>query len=167
MAKKPSWGLIILGIAVLVMVVGAGVLAVIGYVVYQQFAFEASPATGRSVDQEFEQVAKRFAGQKPLIEIQDGEPIARHEPGSGAKGHIEAIHILVWQPDERKVFRMNIPFWLIRMSKGRPIRLSGDEGSDTEAMKLRLTAEDLERHGPGLILDYRKPGGERVLVWAE
>jgi hypothetical protein len=34
-------------------------------------------------------------------------------------------------------------------------------------MSLNVTADELERHGPGLILDYTTPGGERVLVWAE
>ena len=167
MAKKPSWGLIIFGIAVLVVVVGAGVLAVVGYVVYQQFAFEASPATGIGVEQEFAKVSRKFAGQRPLIEMRDGEPVAHKEAGPRPNAPIDAIHILVWQPDERKVFRMNIPFWLIRMSKGRPIRLSGDDWPDDRPVRLRITAEDLERHGPGLIMDYQKPGGEHVLVWAE
>jgi len=32
---------------------------------------------------------------------------------------------------------------------------------------LRITADDLERRGPGLILDYKEASGQRVLVWAQ
>jgi hypothetical protein len=34
-------------------------------------------------------------------------------------------------------------------------------------MRLNLTADDLERRGPGLILDHKEASGERVLVWAQ
>jgi hypothetical protein len=170
MAKKPSWGLIILGIAALVVIVGVGLVAVAGYVIYQQFAFETTTTSASSAEDEFAQVAARFADQKPLLEIRDGEPVLnRQRPKS--RGHvepIEALHIMVWQPDERKLLKLNIPFWLLRMTKGRPIRLSG-HGSDGESdpIRLHITAEDLERYGPGLVMNHTDTGGDRVLVWAQ
>ena len=170
MAKKTSWGLIILGIAALVVVVGVGLVAVAGYVIYQQFAFQTTTASASSADDEFTQVAARFADQKPLLEIRDGEPVLntqRPRPGGKAQP-IEALHIMVWQPDERKLVKLNIPFWLLRMTKGRPIRLSGhQEGGGTDPVRLNITAEDLERYGPGLVMNHKDAGGDRVLVWAQ
>jgi hypothetical protein len=38
-------------------------------------------------------------------------------------------------------------------------------GIDDAGVKLR--PEDIERHGPGILLDFTKPREGRVLVWAE
>jgi hypothetical protein len=75
---------------------------------------------------------------------------------------------MVWQPDERKLVKLNIPFWLLRMTKGQPIRLSGhQDGGEAGPVRLNITAEDLERYGPGLVMDHKDAGGDRVLVWAQ
>jgi hypothetical protein len=167
MAKKTSWAVIILGIGAFVLVVGVGLLAVVGYVIYQQFAFQAKSATEMSADQEFAQIVAKFEGQKPYLVIRDGEPVVSDEPASSPGKPVEALHIIVWDPDERKVVKLNMPFWLLRMTKGQPIRISSHDDPGADAMKLKITAEDLERRGPGLILDHREATGERVLVWAQ
>jgi hypothetical protein len=33
--------------------------------------------------------------------------------------------------------------------------------------RFSLTVQDLERYGPGIIVDFRHPGVNRVLIWAE
>ena len=167
MAKKTSWGLIILGISAFVLIVGVGLVAVVGFVIYQQFAFQATSTTELKAEQEFTQVVSRFEGQKPYLVIKDGEPVISHEKGPGSGRPVEALHIIVWKPDEQKVVRLNVPFWLLRMTKGRPIRLSSNPDPDGEPMRLRITADDLERRGPGLVLDYKEASGQRVLVWAQ
>ena len=40
-------------------------------------------------------------------------------------------------------------------------------GKHMDLEDLRLTAEDLERFGPTLIVDHRNTSGERVLVWSQ
>ena len=75
MAKKTSWALIILGISAFVLIVGVGLLGVVGYVIYQQFAFQAKSATEMSADEEFAQIVAKFEGQKPYLVIKDGEPV--------------------------------------------------------------------------------------------
>jgi hypothetical protein len=170
MAKKPSWGLIILGIAALVVVVGVGLVAIAGYVIYQQFAFQTTTASVSSAEDELARVAARFADQQPLLEIRDGEPILnkqRPKPGGSARP-IDALHIIVWQPDDRRLVKLNIPFWVLRLTRGRPIRLSG-HGSEGESdpIRLHITARDLERYGPGLVMNHKDADGKRVLIWAQ
>jgi hypothetical protein len=167
MAKKTSWGLIILGIAAFAVIVGVGLVAVVGYVIYQQFAFQATSATELTAEQEFTRVVALFDGQTPFIIMRDGEPVVSQEKGAAAGKSVEALHILVWNPDEQKVVRLNMPFWLLRMTKGQPIKLSGGTHADGGPMRLKVTAEDIERRGPGLILDHKEASGERVLVWAQ
>ena len=40
-------------------------------------------------------------------------------------------------------------------------------GKHMDLEDLRLTAEDLERFGPTLIVDHKSGSGERVLVWSQ
>lgn len=167
MGKKASWPLIFVGIAAFVLIVGVGLVAVAGYIIYQQFAFQATPATETSAEREFKQIAGKFEGQKPYLVIKDGQPIVSEEHASRPGQPIEAIHILVWDPDKRKVVKLNMPFWLLRMTKGHPIKISSDRDPGAEAVHLRITAEDLEKRGPGLILDHKEASGQRVLVWAQ
>jgi len=169
MAKKPSWGLIILGSAVFIVVVGVGLVVVAGFVIYKQFAFQATTTTSMSASDEFSRVAAEFEGQKPLLEIRDGDPVLSKErpKATRAAAPIEALHIMVWKADEKKLLRLNIPFWLLRMTNGKPIRIGGHRGDiDDEPVHLNITAEDLQGYGPGLVLDHKESGGDRVLVWA-
>ena len=167
MAKKTSWALIILGISAFVLIVGVGLVGVVGYVIYQQFAFQAKSATEMSADEEFAQIVAKFEGQKPYLVIRDGEPVVSEEPASSPGQPVEALHIIVWDPDERKVVKLNVPFWLLRMTKGQPIKISQHDDPEREPVKLKITAEDLARRGPGLVLDYKEASGQRVLVWAQ
>ena len=167
MAKKTPWAVIIIGSAAFVLIVVVGLVGVAGYVIYQQFAFKATSASEKSAEAEFTRIANRFGGQKPYLVIQDGEPVVSEPKGPASGKPVEAIHILVWNPDDQKLVRLNVPFWLLRMTKGHPIRLTTNADPDGEPMFLKVTADDLERRGPGLILDHKEASGERVLVWAQ
>jgi len=167
MAKKTPWGLIILGIAIFAVFVGVSLVAVAGYFVYQQFAFESQPANERTARQKFEAVARRFEGQLPLLVIEDGAPVINRHTRTRSGKPIEALHVMVWDPKDERVITLNIPFWLIRMTKGRPIRLSAGDRETTVTPELHITADDLMHYGPGLILLHKDAGGERVIVWAQ
>jgi len=80
MAKKTSWAVIIVGISVFVLVVGVGLVGVVGYVIYQQFAFQAKTATEMGADEEFARIVAKFEGQKPYLVIEDGKPSSARNP---------------------------------------------------------------------------------------
>jgi hypothetical protein len=72
---------------------------------------------------------------------------------------------MAFDPDEGKIVRVSIPFWVVRMKmRGATIDLNGNHMNLED---LRLTAEDLERFGPTLIVDHENATGERVLVWSQ
>jgi len=167
MSKKTSWAVIIVAASAFVLIVGVGLVGVVGYVIYQQFAFQAKSATEMSADEEFAEIVAKFDGQKPYLVIKNGEPVVSDAPAAAPGKPVEALHIIVWDPDERKVIKLNMPFWLLRMTKGQPIKISSNDDPDGQSMKLQITADDLERRGPGLILDHKEASGERVLVWAQ
>jgi hypothetical protein len=72
---------------------------------------------------------------------------------------------MAWDPDDRKLVRVKVPFWVLRLTHpGAQLKFGTDE---IDLEHLKVTIEDLERHGPGLILDHREPNGSHVLLWAE
>jgi len=157
----PRWVWIVVSIGVVLVLgfiglVGAGV-----YIVAKQVDVEtASPA---SAEREFDEARARFAGQSPLISLDDrGRPnVIEAEPEvEGTNERINSLHVLAWDPEEDKIARVRIPFWLIRM-KGTVS--FGEFSWDRES----LSVDDIERHGPGLIIDHTDRDGTRVLVWAE
>ena len=107
----------------------------------------------------------QFEGEVPLIAITGGHglEISRREEQSHAKA--EALHVLTWDPDDERLVSLSIPFWLLRRMGRGTINLSED--GDDPFDDLDLTFEDLEWHGPGVILDYAREGDDRVLVWTQ
>ena len=119
-------------------------------------------------EKEFKQVAAQFGGQKPYLVIRDGSPVVSEEKGPQPGKPVEAIHILVWNPDDQKVVRLNVPFWLMRMTKGHPIKLVVDAGFRGRTRCACISRPTISSGAaPGLILDHKEASGERVLVWAQ
>jgi hypothetical protein len=62
---------------------------------------------------------------------------------------------------------LDLPIWLLRFHR-RPNYVHWNWGGEDFAFEnVDLSVEDIERHGPGLILDFEDRYGERVLLWTE
>jgi hypothetical protein len=76
--------------------------------------------------------------------------------------------VLAYDPDDERLVRISIPFWLLRLAPStKRMSFLSDNGIDFDSERVRLTLEDLERRGPGLILDHKDRHGSLVLVWTE
>jgi hypothetical protein len=151
-------------VAILVVFIGIGIA--IGVAAWFQQNLEVKQSSEVEADVEFENVRKRFPGRMPLLELRDGRPAYTAERESrGSGGSLHTLHVLVFESDERQLARVSLPFWLLRL-KSTPIEFGAyASGLDDEGVELR--PEDLEKYGPGIILDAARPNGERVLLWAE
>jgi hypothetical protein len=117
--------------------------------------------------QQFEAVRSRYPGQQPLIQLVDGHPeyVAERASQSASSTPLSAVHVMAYDRDEGKVVTFSLPFWLLRMKSG-PIRISAyQQGWDDHGVSFRI--EDIEKHGPGIIVDAAERDEGRVLVWAE
>ena len=167
MARR-KWIPIVVGLVILVMVVGIGLIGAMFWMVTRQVSVQELAAdTG---EQEFEKLREPFSGQKPFIELpEDGNELgavvhrelATHEPGK-----VSTVHLRVWVPSDGKLVKLDLPFWMVRMMGSKPIEFHSDE-SGFRGITLKVTAEELERRGPGLIIDHGTKDGERILVWTE
>jgi hypothetical protein len=155
-----------LGVAVVVLMVGAALVGGLAWVVYQNFSLNTEQVTDRDAAGEFERLRTRFAGQQPLISVTEGDEatlVPRAAKGSSA---IESLHVVAYDPDDRTIARIRIPFWLLRLSPGDgQVTISDD--AVPELRRSKITVKDIEAAGPGLVLDHADSDGRRVLVWAE
>jgi hypothetical protein len=119
---------------------------------------------------ELERERARFAGQTPLIEWQNERDVPRiHRRSVSNAAELQALRVLAFDPNAGKLVRVSIPFWMLRLMPARHFRLLDHEsGVALDTDNLHLSVEDLERAGPGLVLDARNTrDGAQVLVWSE
>jgi hypothetical protein len=76
----------------------------------------------------------------------------------------EQLYVLAFDPDDERIVKVTIPFWLLRLKPRGTVDFNGGK---LELEDLKLSVEDLERFGPTLIVDHKATSGERVLVWSQ
>jgi hypothetical protein len=142
--------------------IGAGVFWVHGHINAQLTSEEAAT-------EELNRERARFADQLPLIEWrgESGRPIV-HRRSAATATELQALRVLAFDSHAGKLVRVSIPFWILRLAPSRNVRLfSQGNGVNFDSDRLHLTVEDLEKAGPGLVLDARDRFEGAVLVWVE
>jgi len=168
-AKKQTWIWVVVGVGILAVLVFIGLVAAGVFFVVSQVRTE--PASAASAEQTFAVARARFAGQEPVIEIQDHQGLIRtritREPPDDPVGPApEAMHVMAYDPDEGRIVRVSLPFWLLRLGNRGSLRFSSSN-THLSFENLHLTVDDLARYGPTLIVDQKMPRGERVLIWTQ
>lgn len=160
-SRKVLW--IVLGIAgaILFVVILLGALGV--YFVSRNLDLERASATEAS--QSFDEVRAQFK-DVPIITLDDRDRVtlSRPPPEKAAADRPKTMHVMAYDRGEERIVRVTIPFWMLRIGREK-IRLGA--GRDLQLEDLQMSAEELERYGPALLLDHRDTDGARVLVWTQ
>jgi hypothetical protein len=164
--KVKTWIWVVLGVIV-TCVVAVVAIAGAGFYFFTRH-IETRTVTPATASREFEEVKTRFVGQKPLVELDRHGNFVRSNPDRPAprNGHTpEQLYVMAFDPDDDRVVRIQIPFWLLRLKTGGgSIDFNGNRMNLED---LRLSVSDLERFGPTLIVDHSSAEGKRVLVWSQ
>jgi hypothetical protein len=175
-SKTPTWVWVVLGIVGFFVLAGIGLVG--GGILMVRSHFHTEVAEKQTADQEFARQRARFAGQLPLVELRkslaEDEKMVIHRPAESAERHTElkTIRVLVYDSQQSRLIHIDVPLWIMRLmpanrgTRGRQMTLRGN-GVDFDFNNGDLTLEDLERHGPGLVVDGIDSRGAQVLVWAE
>lgn len=161
--KKRTWLWIILGVFAFFIVAGLGMAAFAVYYVGSHFEVVDTPAP--DAEKSFSEVRAKFPGQQPLLAFKDGEPMSIAEITTPSNTKLTTMHIVAFDDDEQKLVRVDVPFWLLRLKSG-PISFSS-YASSFDDRKVKLSVADIERRGPGIVLDLAERSEGRVLIWAE
>ena len=167
-SKKSTNTWIAVAIAAVVIVIGMGLLVVGGSAYFISRHIHAQFVSSESAEDRFARARERFAGQTPLIQLNaDDQPTIHQLPAETRGAPITVLHAVVYNPDTRKLVTVTLPMWVLRMMPSHKRFSFAGNGVDFDSSRTRLTLEDVERHGPGLILDGHSRDGDRVLIWAE
>lgn len=114
--------------------------------------------------QEMDGLKARFGTRPPLVEIVDPQraDIRINRPVEASASRVDTVHVVAWKSDTGELSRTEFPLWLMRFST---LNIASQLGIAPE--KFRLTVGDVERYGPGIVVDYASQGTSRVLVWVD
>jgi hypothetical protein len=158
-----------LGIVIVVGMVVVTVIAGAGFWAYQNLAPEVALIDQAKADQQLEEIRATFKNRTPLIVAgDDGHHARLQTEGREATftGQLTSLHVAAYDHRAGKLMRFSMPFWLLRLAPDGKVSI-GDGALDGVHGAEKLTVKDLEALGPGLLVDERKPDGDRVLVWTE
>jgi hypothetical protein len=164
--KRRRWPIVLAGVAVVITVLVIA-LAVAGTLFVRNNVQVAEGTSRERAEAAFEAARRPFADQRPLLVLGDDTRPAL-APGAGNRrnpGTVSTLHVLAWDADKGSLATVTVPLWLLAMKPG-PI-VFGDYVSDAwKTDSVRLDVKDLERYGPGVVLDVTAPDGEHVLITA-
>lgn len=165
-SRKRTWVIVLVSIAA-VAVFGTATLIGLGVYVFVSNV-DIDDATPETAERSFEEARVQFAADEPLIYLarEDGNiraEVRRRDRPSDVRP--ESLHLMVWDPDEERLVTVRIPLWLLRFGDNATVDFSEEDGDIVG--DLDVSIEDIDHHGPGLVLDYQEPDRERVLLWAE
>src|SRR5262245_23021700 len=126
-------------------------------------------------------VLAAILGAGCLVEVKkvsDPRPIfqeAREEAKrlQGKPGPAHSVNVLVYEPDEHKLVRVNVPMWLVKKIKDDVDDGDfdwddddhHDHGKTGRRIRRHIRLEDLEKAGLGVMIEVEDDDGGQVLVW--
>src|SRR5438477_7914560 len=132
-------------------------------------------ASSQVAEAEFSQLRARFSDQQPLLDMNRREPVLVPGPGTAhAVTSLHWFHTIVFDTrGGQRIVRITVPYWFARLYAGRngefrwlgQLTFLDDTEFDPEA--IRLSIDQLERRGPGLVAYYQHPTGGQFISWVE
>ena len=156
-------------IALYLAVIGVvGLVAIgasVGLVVWRHTALTKPAAPDAQAA--FTSIRERYKGRPPLVEIKSIGPLMvdariNRVPESAPRQPVRHFHVIVWDSRGGSFVRSSAPIWWMHFKGTSLLSQLGVPLGD-----LSLTVADVERYGPGIIVDFQPPGGGHMLVWTE
>ena len=106
----------------------------------------------------------RFGSRPPLLEFVDPRraDVRINRPVDASSAGVDTIHVISWKSETGELSSTELPLWLMRFSS---VNIASQLG--LAPARFRLTVADVERYGPGVIVDYGARGASHTLVWVD
>jgi hypothetical protein len=128
---------------------------------------QVKQATKADIESEFSRLRGKFQGQQPLFDRRLGIANVNDRIEARAAAYSgpppESLCILIWETRKAERVRICLPFWLLKLKSGKGLKL---DIPDHDIQRLELSAEELQRAGPTLLVD-EDHDRTRVLIWTE
>ena len=168
MNKRKTWISVVIAAVIVIGILAASAVGGTAYFIYRHVQTEVTAT--EHAEQRFAATRARFAGQQPLIEMTRGDEPVLHRaviPKTMPAAKLETLHVLAYDTRANKLVNVSIPMWLLRLAPSNKFSFMKDNGIDFDSDRMHISLDDIERRGPGLILDQTERRGSQVLVWTE
>jgi hypothetical protein len=132
---------------------------------------EFETANQTLAEQAFESSLNLCADRRAyLVGESGGSFVVNRELEGSELQDLNTLHLMYWQADEKRLTRMNFPIWFVRVKTTHSINLGTYTSllaGDWAHFELSVTVQDLQRRGPGLILDHQLAEQDRLLLWTD
>src|SRR3954464_1507216 len=167
--NRKTWISVLIAAVIIVGVLAVSAVGGTAYFIFRHVHTQFVPTDNAA--RQFQDARARFAGQQPLLEVRKGddEPVFHREviPKNMPATRLDALRVLAYDTHANKLVNVSIPMWLLRLAPTNKFSFLNDNGIDFDSDRVHLTLDDLERRGPGLLLDQTDRRGSQVLVWTE
>lgn len=155
--------------------IAAGCIAALGACAVVAFFarhHESRAASAQTAAVEFQTLRDRFAGQQPLLDMDHRQ--VRGPASVVTAQPLHAFHTVIF--DTRggdRLVHITAPYWLARAFARHDgeFRWLGEltffDDTEFDPESIRLSLQQVERHGPGLVADYRHPNGAQFISWVD
>lgn len=156
--------------------VGVGTVAAmgVGMAILLVTQHRQSASVSASVaNAEFAQIRSRFSNQPPLIDM------AIRQPNDAAtrmttRHQLRTFHTVVFDTrGGERLVRISVPYWFARRYARHDgaFRWLGEltflDDTEFDPEMIFVSIDQLERRGPGLVVDYRHPSGGQFISWVD
>lgn len=164
--RKLTWLWIILGVLFVLFVAGVTAVFIAASYVRQNVTLTEN-VDETEATRAFDAALAKFPGQQPLIRLVDGRPqyVGDRATQNPSSKPLTTMHVIMFDREDDEMATVSLPFWLLRMKSG-PIELSA-YNRNWDDRGVRFTIEDLEKAGPGIVMDLTRERDGRMLVWVE
>jgi hypothetical protein len=134
---------------------------------------DSRPASAATAEAEFLGLRARFADQPPLLDMHKRRA---GEVGKsvGAAGRLHWFHTVIFDTRAgQRLVHITVPYWFARRSAGHAsqFRWLGEltflDDTEFDPDVIQLSLDEIERHGPGLIVDHRHSSGGQFMAWVD
>jgi hypothetical protein len=155
----------------------AGLAATAGIAITVGSAFffrhhQSQTASAQTAEAEFQRLRTRFAGQRPLLDMQARRVAADAAQPRGTTT-LHSFHTVIFDTrGAQRMVRITVPYRVGRLLARRGgFRRLGEltflDDTEFDPEPIQLAIDQVEGHGPGLIVDYRHPTGGQFIAWVD
>jgi hypothetical protein len=140
---------------------GIGIFAVLAWQ-----RTDVTTADEHSAAAAFAAARSAFANPASLL-VRDatGSIVRRPDAPPPRRQDLSHLRVMAYDAADRRLVEVDVPFWFFRL-KGPAVNVMV-RGTGLDLADLGVTAADLERQGPCVVLDEAGQGGSRLMVWTE
>lgn len=133
---------------------------------------ESRAASAQDAAAEFQRVRARFAGQSPFLDMRERRPL-KDVTGPQPGALLHTFHTMIFDTrGGQRIVHITVPYRFGSLyGWGGNFRWLGQltflDDTEFDPEPIQLSLDQIARHGPGLVVDYRHPSGGQFIAWVE